>query len=95
MRAGRKGEKREGRGVTARNMSKDVRKKTFNALATPATGLGVRYARMNAANLNAPIPARPKPGQSGSCTKELLPFPSIAWLPEDNNEDWEMYYVGM
>ena len=81
--------------MSARNISKDVRKKTSNALAPQAAGLGGRYARMDATNLNAPIPARPKPAQSGSCTKELLPFRSIAWLPEDNNEDWEMYYVGV
>lgn len=91
MKAGRKEAKEGGTGMTARNMSKDVRKKTSNALATQTARLGGRCARMNAANLNAPIPAaKPKPAQSGSCTKELLPFPSIACLPEDNNEDWEM-----
>lgn len=35
------------------------------------------------------------PAFSHGRTKELLPFPSVARLPEDNNEDWEMYYVGM
>jgi len=62
----KKKRKKEGPGVTARNMSEDVRKKMSNAVATQAAGLGGRYAWMNAANLNAPIPPKPKPAQSAT-----------------------------
>ncbi|KAF8634624.1 hypothetical protein AX15_000801 [Amanita polypyramis BW_CC] len=57
----KKKRKKEGPGVTARNMSEDVRKKMSNAVATQAAGLGGRYAWMNAVNLNTPIPPKPKP----------------------------------
>ena len=62
----KKKRKKEGPGVTARNMSEDVRKKMSNAVATQAAGLGGRYAWMNAANLNTPIPAKPKPVQNAT-----------------------------
>jgi len=52
--------KKEGPGVTARNMSEDVRKKMSNAVATQAAGLGGKYAWMNAANAAA-ANATPKP----------------------------------
>lgn len=54
----KKKRKKEGPGVTARNMSEDVRKKMSNAVATQAAGLGGKYAWMNASN--AP-PSKPKP----------------------------------
>ena len=56
----KKKRKKEGPGVAARNMSEDVRKKMSNAVATQAAGLGGRYAWMNAATLNTPIPPKPK-----------------------------------
>ncbi|KAK2463740.1 hypothetical protein APHAL10511_004233 [Amanita phalloides] len=62
----KKKRKKEGPGVTARNMSEDVRKKMSNAVATQAAGLGGRYAWMNAANMNTPIPPKPKPVQSAT-----------------------------
>ncbi|KAF8637014.1 hypothetical protein AX17_003099 [Amanita inopinata Kibby_2008] len=63
----KKKRKKEGPGVTARNMSEDVRKKMSNAVATQAAGLGGRYAWMNATNLNASITPRPKaPAASGA-----------------------------
>ncbi|THU85499.1 hypothetical protein K435DRAFT_685408 [Dendrothele bispora CBS 962.96] len=46
----RKKRKKEGPGVTARNMSEDVRKKMSNAVASQAAGLGGRYSWMTAAN---------------------------------------------
>lgn len=52
--------KKDGPGVTARNMSEDVRKKMSNAVATQAAGLGGKYAWMNAANAAA-ANATPKP----------------------------------
>lgn len=56
--APKKKKKKEGPGVTARNMSEDVRKKMSNAVASQAAGLGGKYAWMTAAN--APT-ATPKP----------------------------------
>jgi hypothetical protein len=52
----KKKRKKEGPGVTARNMSEDVRKKMSNAVATQAAGLGGKYAWMNAANAAAATP---------------------------------------
>ncbi|KAF8549857.1 hypothetical protein OG21DRAFT_1420636 [Imleria badia] len=58
--APKKKKKKEGPGVTARNMSEDVRKKMSNAVASQAAGLGGKYAWMNAANAPAATP-KPKP----------------------------------
>ncbi|KAI0758186.1 transcription initiation factor TFIID component TAF4 family-domain-containing protein [Fomes fomentarius] len=56
----KKKKKKEGPGVTARNMSEDVRKKMSNAVASQAAGLGTgKYAWMSAAT--ASTPAKPKP----------------------------------
>jgi hypothetical protein len=69
---GKKKKKKEGPGVTARNMSEDVRKKMSNAVATQAAGLGGKYAWMNAANAAAAAPkvkrapsSPPNPGGGG------------------------------
>ncbi|EAU82670.2 hypothetical protein CC1G_08827 [Coprinopsis cinerea okayama7 len=61
----KKKKKKDGPGVTARNMSEDVRKKMSNAVATQAAGLG-KYAWMTAA-ASSPSPA-PKPKASTSTT---------------------------
>lgn len=58
--APKKKKKKEGPGVTARNMSEDVRKKMSNAVASQAAGLGGKYAWMTAANVPATTP-KPKP----------------------------------
>ena len=63
--------KKEGPGVTARNMFENMRKKMSNAVATQAAGLGGRYAWMNAANLNAPIPPKPKLAQSATSSSTM------------------------
>ncbi|KAI0065806.1 hypothetical protein BV25DRAFT_1596666 [Artomyces pyxidatus] len=56
----KKKKKVDGPGVTAKNMSEDVRKKMSNAVASQAAGLGTgKYAWMNASN--AATPAKPKP----------------------------------
>ncbi|KAF5387656.1 hypothetical protein D9615_000777 [Tricholomella constricta] len=55
----KKKRKKDGPGVTARNMSEDVRKKMSNAVATQAAGLGGKYAWMNASN--AAAAPKPKP----------------------------------
>lgn len=58
--APKKKKKKEGPGVTARNMSEDVRKKMSNAVASQAAGIGGKYAWMTAANSPATAP-KPKP----------------------------------
>lgn len=58
--APKKKKKKEGPGVTARNMSEDVRKKMSNAVASQAAGIGGKYAWMTAANAPATTP-KPKP----------------------------------
>lgn len=63
----KKKRKKDGPGVTARNMSEDVRKKMSNAVATQAAGLGGKYAWMNAANANTPAP-KPKPATTTAAT---------------------------
>ncbi|KZT19075.1 hypothetical protein NEOLEDRAFT_1078611 [Neolentinus lepideus HHB14362 ss-1] len=64
----KKKKKKEGPGVTARNMSEDVRKKMSNAVASQAAGIGGKYAWMNAA-ASAPAPlstkAKREAGTSG------------------------------
>jgi hypothetical protein len=57
--APKKKRKKDGPGVTARNMSEDVRKKMSNAVASQAAGLGGKYAWMNAANATGPT-SKPK-----------------------------------
>ncbi|CCM05518.1 uncharacterized protein FIBRA_07744 [Fibroporia radiculosa] len=55
----KKKKKKDGPGVTARNMSEDARKKMSNAVASHAAGLGTKYAWMSQAS--AAAPAKPKP----------------------------------
>ncbi|KAL0950367.1 hypothetical protein HGRIS_010333 [Hohenbuehelia grisea] len=62
---GKKKRKKEGPGVTARNMSEDVRKKMSNAVASQAAGFGGKYAWMNAANSGA-TPAKSKAAAAAS-----------------------------
>ncbi|KAG5351338.1 hypothetical protein C0989_006890 [Termitomyces sp. Mn162] len=64
----KKKRKKEGPGVTARNMSEDVRKKMSNAVATQAAGLGGRYAWMNASNAAATTPAKGKAAPTTTTT---------------------------
>ncbi|KAF9458475.1 transcription initiation factor TFIID component TAF4 [Collybia nuda] len=61
----KKKRKKEGPGVTARNMSEDVRKKMSNAVATQAAGLGGKYAWMTASNAATP---KPKPAPAAATT---------------------------
>jgi len=69
----KKKKKKEGPGVTARNMSEDVRKKMSNAVASQAAGLSTgKYAWMNAA-AGSSTPAKtksatPTPGPSTTTT---------------------------
>ena len=60
----KKKKKKEGPGVTARNMSEDVRKKMSNAVASQAAGLSTgKYAWMNAA-AGTSTPAKTKSATS-------------------------------
>ncbi|PPQ75519.1 hypothetical protein CVT26_012543 [Gymnopilus dilepis] len=63
----KKKRKKDGPGVTARNMSEDVRKKMSNAVATQAAGLGGKYAWMTAANAASPAP-KPKRETTAAAT---------------------------
>ncbi|KAF7968243.1 hypothetical protein HWV62_31579 [Athelia sp. TMB] len=87
----KKKRKKEGPGVTARNMSEDVRKKMSNAVASQAAGLGGKYAWMNAANAGAGTPkakAAPKietstpaagPSTAGAATPTTTTTPASGW----------------
>jgi Transcription initiation factor TFIID component TAF4 family len=61
----KKKKKADGPGVTAKNMSEDVRKKMSNAVASHAAGLSTgKYAWMNASNAASTPPPKPKPAAS-------------------------------
>ncbi|KAF8204338.1 transcription initiation factor TFIID component TAF4 family-domain-containing protein [Mycena galopus ATCC 62051] len=60
---GKRKKKKDGPGVTARNMSEDVRKKMSNAVASQAAGIGGKYSWMNAGNAAA---AAAKPVKSAT-----------------------------
>ncbi|OCH94472.1 hypothetical protein OBBRIDRAFT_121415 [Obba rivulosa] len=73
--APKKKKKKDGPGVTARNMSEDVRKKMSNAVASQAAGLGTgKYAWMNAAAA-APVP-KPKPTPALTTTSATTTSPA-------------------
>ena len=68
----KKKKKADGPGVTAKNMSEDVRKKMSNAVASHAAGLSTgKYAWMNASN--ATPPPKPKPVASPSPATTTAP----------------------
>jgi len=68
----KKKKKADGPGVTAKNMSEDVRKKMSNAVASHAAGLSTgKYAWMNATN--ATPPPKPKPVASPSPATTTAP----------------------
>lgn len=66
----KKKKKADGPGVTARNMSEDVRKKMSNAVASQAAGLGTKYAWMNASAASTPAP-KPKPAATPAPSSNL------------------------
>jgi hypothetical protein len=89
----KKKRKKEGPGVTARNMSEDVRKKMSNAVASQAAGLGGKYAWMNAANAPTSAPkakqATPAIAGSGAATT-----PATTTAPAAvNTGSWARPYV--
>ena len=85
--APKKKKKKEGPGVTARNMSEDVRKKMSNAVASQAAGLGTgKYAWMSAASA-ATTPAKPKPTPRAS-----TPATTTAPAPSATAGGWARPY---
>jgi hypothetical protein len=77
----KKKRKKDGPGVTARNMSEDVRKKMSNAVASQAAGLGGKYAWMNAANAPASTTKIKATAQSTTTTAAAGPSSSPATPP--------------
>ncbi|KIM35005.1 hypothetical protein M413DRAFT_449957 [Hebeloma cylindrosporum] len=94
----KKKRKKEGPGVTARNMSEDVRKKMSNAVATQAAGLGGRYSWMTAANASSPAP-KPKPAPAPSVaspaitTTATTTIPATTTAPAAASSSWARPYV--
>ena len=78
----KKKKKADGPGVTARNMSEDVRKKMSNAVASQAAGLGTKYAWMNTSVTSTPAakakPAAPATPTASSATGTLTPATTTA-----------------
>ncbi|KAN0126516.1 Transcription initiation factor TFIID component TAF4 family domain containing protein [Russula decolorans] len=74
----KKKKKADGPGVTAKNMSEDVRKKMSNAVASHAAGLSTgKYAWMNASNAS-PAPPKPKPAASPAPATTMAPATTSA-----------------
>jgi O-acetyl-ADP-ribose deacetylase (regulator of RNase III) len=89
----KKKKKKEGPGVTARNMSADVQKKMSNAAASHAAGLSTnKYAWMTAANANATPPPK-KAATSASPAAGSTPSTSIA-TPAATGGGWARPYIG-
>jgi len=75
----KKKKKADGPGVTAKNMSEDVRKKMSNAVASHAAGLSTgKYAWMNASNASPAPPPKPKPAPSPAPATTMAPAMSPA-----------------
>jgi hypothetical protein len=73
----KKKKKADGPGVTAKNMSEDVRKKMSNAVASHAAGLSTgKYAWMNASNATPAPPPKPKPAASPAPATTTAPAPT-------------------
>ena len=100
----KKKKKKEGPGVTARNMSEDVRKKMSNAVASQAAGLSTqKYAWMNAAAATTPAPkpkATPAPAagstaaSAGGGTPGLTPATTTApAVSASSGSGWARPYV--
>ena len=88
----KKKKKADGPGVTAKNMSEDVRKKMSNAVASHAAGLSTgKYAWMNASNATSTPPPKPKPAPSPAPATTTAP----AMAPSANmaGSSWARPYV--
>ncbi|KDQ15099.1 hypothetical protein BOTBODRAFT_54954 [Botryobasidium botryosum FD-172 SS1] len=89
--------KTDGPGVTARNMSEDVRKKMSDAVATRAAGLGAnKYAWMTAGASASPAAKKPNPpaAAAGSSAPSTTPTPlPRAAAPPPAGSGWARAYV--
>lgn len=73
----KKKKKKDGPGVTARNMSEDVRKKMSNAVASQAAGLSTgKYAWMNSSSSGAPAKTKAERATSAATSSAT---PSSTW----------------
>src|SRR5258708_3454661 len=87
-----KKKKADGPGVTAKNMSEDVRKKMSNAVASHAAGLSTgKYAWMNASNASPAPPPKPKPAASPAPATTTAPAASPATAAMGSS--WARPYV--
>ena len=78
----KKKKKADGPGVTARNMSEDVRKKMSNAVASQAAGLGAKYAWMNTSVASTPAPkSKPAAPATPAASSALSPATTSAPAP--------------
>ena len=67
----KKKKKPDGPGVTAKNMSEDMKKKLSNAVASRAAGLGTgKYAWMNAGNIPTGPPAKKATGTTSTTSSQ-------------------------
>ncbi|KAJ6601387.1 transcription initiation factor TFIID component TAF4 family-domain-containing protein [Mycena vulgaris] len=86
---GKRKKKKDGPGVTARNMSEDVRKKMSNAVASQAAGIGGKYSWMTAGNAAA---AAAKPVKAPSATPST-PSSTAATTTTTGGAGWARAYV--
>jgi len=92
----KKKKKKEGPGVTARNMSEDVRKKMSNAVASQAAGLSTgKYAWMNAA-AGTSTPAKTKsatPTPGPSTTTNTTTTTTTGTATQPTMSSWARPYI--
>jgi len=89
----KKKKKKDGPGVTARNMSEDVRKKMSNAVASQAAGLSTgKYAWMNAGTSSTPTP-KPKASTAPSTGTGSTPPAQTATPTTAATSSWVRPYV--
>ncbi|KIY63384.1 hypothetical protein CYLTODRAFT_403322 [Cylindrobasidium torrendii FP15055 ss-10] len=77
--SGKKRKKKDGPGVTARNMPEDVRKKMSNAVASQAAGISSKYSWMNAAASSQAAAAKPKPAAQAQAASPGTTTPTSSW----------------
>jgi hypothetical protein len=92
----KKKKKADGPGVTAKNMSEDVRKKMSNAVASHAAGLSTgKYAWMNATNAAPTPPPKPKPVTSPTPATTTAPVTTLTAATSSTaaGSSWARPYV--
>jgi Transcription initiation factor TFIID component TAF4 family len=84
----KKKKKPDGPGVTAKNMSEDMKKKMSNAVASHAAGLGTgKYAWMNAGNIPTGPPVKKPPGTTSTSTQQSASSWSKPYQPAGKKKD--------